>query len=102
MNKFVNSSNCIDRVHTELVSMLKKELKQYISNYEMIPVGFNIRYIKPIETSFNVKFKLINGPLSNKMGHSLKRSNYTTLNYAFHIMADEELAKGLFKVKIIV
>ena len=63
MNKFVKSAEYATQVHNELCALVTKELKQHVSNPEIIPVNFAIRYEKIIDTDVRLQFSLINGSL---------------------------------------
>lgn len=100
MTRLLNSENCIAAVYDELISMLKSELTQYVANPVISPVSFHIDFKKCGEHAAEVTFFLVNGTLNGKMVN-LTRNNSVVLNYAFRIgPEDDELAKGLFKVRI--
>lgn len=100
MTNLLNSENCIATVYDKLVGMLREELTQYVSNPVITPVSFHIDFKKCGADLTEVSFFLANGTLNGKMVN-LNRNNSAVLNYAFRIGPEnEELAKGLFKVKI--
>lgn len=100
MTRLLNSENCIASVYEQLMSMLQTELTQYVANPVIEPVSFHIDFKKCGAQDTGVTFFLVNGTLNGKMVN-LTRNNSAVLNYAFRIGAeDDELAKGLFKVRI--
>lgn len=100
MTELIRSEGYISYVFDKLVETLRVELIQYVSNPVISPVSFHIDFKRTGEELADVSFYLANGTLNGKMVN-LNRNNSAVLNYGFRIgPEDNELAKGLFKVKI--
>lgn len=100
MTDLLKSESYISYVYDKLVEMLQSELNQYVSDPVIAPVSFHIDFKRSADTLPEATFYLANGTLNGKMVN-LNRNNSAVLNYAFRLGPEgDELAKGLFKVKI--
>ena len=100
MTDFVKSEGYISMVYDKLVEKLQAELTEYVSNPVIAPISFHIDFKQAADNLSEITFHLANGTLNGKM-INLNRNNSAVLNYAFIIGPEQnEIAKGLFKIKI--